>query len=74
MHLTRISMFLLGAGLGGCLFMDAVATQNFRSADRLLASPPPHVAGRIQESGGHDRVRALLRYQASEQKGSTSWR
>jgi hypothetical protein len=67
MDLTRISMFLLGAWLGGCLFMDAVAKQNFRSVDRLLASPPPHVAERIQESGGHDQVRALLRCQTCEQ-------
>ena len=57
---------LLGAWLGGCVFMDMVATQNFRSVDRLLASPPASVAQRVQAIGGHDAARAFLRYQASE--------
>jgi len=39
MHLTRIAALLLGAWLGGCVFMDTVATQNFRSVDRMLAAP-----------------------------------
>lgn len=66
MDLTRISTLLLGAWIGGCVFMDVVATQNFRSVDRLLASPPPNVAQRVQAIGGHDAARAFLRYQASE--------
>jgi hypothetical protein len=66
MDLTRISTLLLGAWIGGCVFMDMVATQNFRSVDRLLASPPANVAQRVQAIGGHDPARAFLRYQASE--------
>lgn len=57
---------MLGAWLAGCVFMDMVATQNFRSVDRLLAAPPPQIAERIQAMGGQDLARAFLRYQASE--------
>jgi|SRR5579871_641995 len=66
MDLTRIATFFLGAWLGACLFMDMVATQNFRSVDRMLASPPMVVAQRVQAIGGHDAARAFLRFQASE--------
>ena len=31
--------------------MDLVATQNFRSADRLLANPPPQTVGEHPEAG-----------------------
>ena len=47
--------------------MDTVATQNFRSVDRMLAAPTAQMKERIQALGGHDAARALLRYQASEQ-------
>jgi preprotein translocase subunit SecG len=67
MHLTRIAALLLGVWLGGCLFMDTVATQNFRSVDRMLTAPTAQMKERIQVLGGHDAARALLRYQASEQ-------
>lgn len=75
MHLTRIAALLLGAWLGGCLFMDTVATQNFRSVDRMLASPTAQMKQRIDALGGHDAARALLRYQASEQNRQyfTNW-
>lgn len=66
MDLVRISTLLLGAWLAGCVFMDTVATQNFRSVDRLLASPPAPVAQRIQAMGGHEAARVFLRFQASE--------
>ena len=66
MHFRRFAALLLGAWLAGCVFMDMVATQNFRSVDRLLAAPPPQIAERIQAMGGHDLARAFLRYQASE--------
>src|SRR6266540_1923733 len=57
---------MLGAWLAGCVFMDLVATQNFRSVDRLLAVPPAHMAERIQILGGHDMARVFLRYHSSE--------
>jgi len=75
MDLTRISTLLLGAWMGGCVFMDLVATQNFRTVDRLLDAPPAPVAARIQAMGGRDPVRALLRFQSSElnRKYFTTW-
>jgi preprotein translocase subunit SecG len=67
MHLTRIAALLLGVWLGGCVFMDTVATQNFRAVDRMLTTPTPQVKERMQALGGHDAARALMRYQAAEQ-------
>jgi len=67
MHLHRLAALLAGAWLAGCLFMDMVATQNFRSVDRLLAAPSPQLAERIQTMGGHDAARMLLRHQVAEQ-------
>jgi hypothetical protein len=67
MHFRRFAAFLLGAWLAGCLFMDMVATQNFRSVDRLLAAPSPQLAERVQTMGGHDAARVLLRHQVGEQ-------
>jgi hypothetical protein len=67
MHFRRFAAFLLGAWLAGCLFMDMVATQNFRSVDRLLAAASPQLAERVQIMGGHDAVRMLLRHQVAEQ-------
>ncbi len=66
MHFRRFAALLLGAWLAGCVFMDMVATQNFRSVDRLLAAPPAQIAERMQAMGGHDAARVFLRYQASE--------
>lgn len=67
MHFHRFAAFLLGAWLAGCLFMDMVATQNFRSVERLLAAPSPQLAERVQAMGGHDAARVLLRHQVAEQ-------
>jgi len=66
MHIRRILCWLLGGWIGASLFMFVVATQNFRSVDRLLASPAGLVA--IEQSGlNRDPARMLLRYQVSEQ-------
>lgn len=67
MHFHRLAALLLGAWLGGCLFMDMVATANFRSVDRVLAAPPAPFALEIQALGGHDAARMFLRHQVSEQ-------
>lgn len=67
MHSRRLAALLAGAWLAGSVFMDVVATENFRSVDRLLAAPSPQAAERIQTLGGHDAARAFLRYQVSEQ-------
>lgn len=66
MHFRRLACFLLGAWIGGSLFMAFVATQNFRSVDRLLVAPSPSAAQHIQVLG-HDAARTFLRYQVSEQ-------
>ena len=75
MDLTRIATLWLGAWLGASVFMDVMATQNFRSVDRLLTSPPMVVAQRVQAIGGHDAARAFLRFQSSElnRQYFTSW-
>jgi hypothetical protein len=70
MHFRRLAAFLLGIWLGGSVFMDMVATQNFHSVDRLLAAPSPQVQERIQALGGPDAARAFLRYQVAEQNRS----
>jgi len=67
MHFHRFAAFLVGAWLSGCLFMDMVATQNFRSVDRLLAAPSSQMAERVQAMGGHDAARMFLRHQVGEQ-------
>jgi hypothetical protein len=63
----RFAALLLGAWLAGCLFMDLVATGNFRSVDRALAAPPAQFAQEIQAFGGHDTARIFLRHLVSEQ-------
>src|ERR1700674_5746302 len=66
MHLQRFATFLLGAWIAAGLFMGMLATQNFRSVDRLLAAPAPEAGERIQTLGGRDAARVFLRHQASE--------
>src|SRR5438477_12974924 len=65
MNIQRLSCALLGGWIAGSLFMIMVATQNFRSVDRLLAAPGR--AGAQVERMGHDEARTFLRYQVSEQ-------
>ena len=67
MHFRRLASLLVGAWLMGCLFMDLVAIQNFRSVDRLLSAPSAQAASPIRAMGGHDPARAFLRYQVAEQ-------
>jgi hypothetical protein len=66
MHFRRLACFLLGAWLACGLFMAMVATQNFRSVDRLLVHPAAPAAQQFTKLGP-DAARALLRYQVSEQ-------
>jgi hypothetical protein len=60
MHFHRIAAFLAGCWILGSLFMMFVATQNFRTVDRMLAAPPPQTAPVIQTLGSQDS-RFLLR-------------
>jgi hypothetical protein len=65
MNIRYFVCWLLGAWIAGSLFMIMVATQNFRSVDRLLAAPGSAAAPIDQM--GHDQARTFLRYQVSEQ-------
>jgi len=60
-----VACWLVGAWIAGSLFMILVATQNFRSVDRLLAAAAS--AGAQVEKMGHQEARTFLRYQVSEQ-------
>ena len=62
MH-RRIAAFLLGAWILGSLFMMFVATQNFGTVDRVLASAPPTVI----QAMGSEHARQLLRYMAGQE-------
>jgi hypothetical protein len=66
MHLHRIAAFLSGCLLLGGLFMIFVATQNFQTVDRVLATPPPE-ASQMFQTLGPDNSRLLLRYLAGEE-------
>jgi hypothetical protein len=70
----RIAAFLLGCWILGSLFMMFVATQNFRTVDRVLTSAPPQAEQMIQTLGP-GRARDLLRYLAGEENQLffTSW-
>jgi hypothetical protein len=62
---SYFTCWLLGGWIAGSLFMILVATQNFRSVDRLLASPAGAAAQ--VEKMGRAEARTFLRYQVSEQ-------
>lgn len=66
MHSRRVACFLLGIWLGAAILMAWVATENFRSVDRLLAKPSPAALLSLKTLGPAG-ARMLLRYQASEQ-------
>jgi len=59
----RIAAFLLGAWILGSLFMMFVATQNFGTVDRVLASAPPAMI----QAMGSEHARQLLRYMAGQE-------
>jgi hypothetical protein len=66
MHRHRIAAFLSACLIVGSLFMIFVATQNFQTVDRVLATPPPQAAQMFQTLGP-DNSRLLLRYLAGEE-------
>jgi hypothetical protein len=65
MSTRRISVLLLGFWIGCSLFMTFIATRNLRAADTILAQPSRPIE-RAVEDIGHDRVRAILRFEAAE--------
>jgi hypothetical protein len=62
----RWAMFAVGMWIAGSLFMMVVATQNFRTVDRLLATPTNVTFTSQVDTLGHAAVRDLLRYLSSE--------
>ena len=66
MHFRRFACILLGAWLGCTVMMSMVATQNFRTVDRMLLAPYP-AASQDLKTLGHDSARMLLRWEAAEQ-------
>jgi len=66
MHRHRIASFLAGCLILGSLFMIFVATQNFATVDRVLASPPREATQMFQTLGPQN-ARLLLRYLAGEE-------
>src|SRR5262249_6116747 len=68
MNIRSVTCWLMGAWIAGSLFMIMVATQNFRSVDRLLATA--EVSGGppiVKQKMGRDEARTFLRYHVSEQ-------
>jgi len=60
-----VAIALLGAWLGGTVFMWFAATRTFRTVDRVLNSPNPQFSAATQPLG-HDETRVVLRHLASE--------
>src|SRR5581483_2560344 len=66
MHFRRFACLLLGIWLGGILMMTVVATQNFRTVDRILLDAPQGAAHELRAMG-YETARMLLRWEAGEQ-------
>jgi hypothetical protein len=65
-HFRRFTCLILGVWLGGIVVMAMVATQNFRTVDRILLAPHPGAAQDLKTIG-HDSARMLFRWEAGEQ-------
>jgi hypothetical protein len=60
-----VGIAILGAWLGGTLFMWFAATRSFRTVDRVLTASRPQFQQAAQPLA-HDQARVVLRYLASE--------
>jgi hypothetical protein len=65
MSSKRLACLLLGAWIAASLFMSWIATENFRSVDRMLHDPTAGAIAQMKQFG-YDSVRQLLRYQVGE--------
>lgn len=63
--MRALLIMTLGGWIIGSLLMAFVATQNFRTVDRLLSAPTPEFS-RALAPIGHDEARVVLRYLVSE--------
>lgn len=62
----RWAMFVMGTWIAGSLIIFVVATQNFRTVDRLLTKRSNETFSSQVTTIGHATVRDLLRYLSSE--------
>jgi hypothetical protein len=65
-HTRRVSSFLLGAWIAGCLFLSFVSVQNLRTPSLVMTSPPQPMA-KIMQQVGWEPMAAMLRHAAAEQ-------
>ena len=66
MHTRRISTFLLGAWIGGILFMASITLQNVRVPRLVMAGTNPPVAQAIKKLG-FEETALLLRHAGAEE-------
>lgn len=66
MQFHRLAAFILGLWLGASILMDLVATQNFRSVNRVLSGSDLRFVEATKSAGGKEPTRLLLRYFAGE--------
>lgn len=65
MHFRRLACILIGLWMGGIIATTMVATQSFRTVDRLLLSPAVGATSELRNMG-HENARMLLRWEAGE--------
>ena len=66
MQFHRLASFIIGIWLGVSVFMDFVATQNFRTVGRVLGSMDVREVETAKKVGDVEAARLLLRYFAGE--------
>jgi hypothetical protein len=66
MQFHRLAAFIIGIWLGVSVFMDFVATQNFKTVSRVLNSVNLSAVETAKKVGNPDAARQLLRYFAGE--------
>jgi len=66
MQFHRLASFIIGIWLGVSVFMDFVATQNFKTVNRVLSSADLRAVETAKKLGDTDSARFLLRYFAGE--------
>lgn len=63
---ARWALVVMGAWIAGSICSAVVATENFYTIDRLLASSPNAAFARVVHQLGQPQARELLRYLSSE--------
>jgi len=66
MQFHRLASFIIGIWLGVSVFMDFVATQNFKAVNRAMIANDIRAVETVKKIGGPDVERQLFRYFAGE--------